>query len=376
MKRWQIGLNIILEIVTFIIGALILIYLIPKLLGFFWPFVVSWILAALASPLCNMLEKHIRLNKKWSSAFIIIFVLCALAGALYLLIVKLGKEMISFLSSAPTYYAYFQNTLNLLGERIGSIASPVSSDLGSQIQQMFNDLLMQIGTAINSFAPQGADVLGSVASNITSGFVGFVVMIIAAYFFIADRDKLSAKLMKILPEDVWIHARDIKNNLMSAIGGFLLAQLKIMCIIFVELLIGLALLRNPYAFFLALLIAFLDLLPIPGTGTVLIPWALIMFIQGSFRLGIALLIIYVVCLFTRQLLQPKIIGESMGMDTLTTLFLIYTGFKLHGMSGMILALFAGTIVMAMYRLGLFDKRIKRLYALVREYRDYEKKADR
>ncbi len=167
------------------------------------------------------------------------------------------------------------------------------------------------------------------------------------------------------------HVRKIRDRLMSALGGFLLAQFKIMFIIFLILLAGLLILRNPYALFLALLIAFLDLLPILGTGTVLIPWAVIVFFSGHFRQGIILLIIYVICLLTRQILQPKIIGDSIGMGTLSTLFLIYTGFKLQGVQGMILALLLGTIVITLYRLGLFDNKIKRLRCLIDAYRHYD-----
>ena len=74
MKRWQILFNIIWEVLIFVGGALLLIFLVPKVLGFFWPFVASWVLALLAAPLCSFLEKHIKLNKKWASALIIILV--------------------------------------------------------------------------------------------------------------------------------------------------------------------------------------------------------------------------------------------------------------------------------------------------------------
>ena len=105
-----------------------MIWIIPKLLGFFWPFVASWILALMAAPLCSFLEKHIRLNKKWASAFVIILVLVLLAGAGYLLITKLGKELISFLSDAPTYYAYFQKAIKILGMKLNGMIAPISSD--------------------------------------------------------------------------------------------------------------------------------------------------------------------------------------------------------------------------------------------------------
>lgn len=371
MKKWQIGLNIIGEILFFLIGATLLVLIVPRLLGFFWPFVASWILAMLATPLCNFLEKHIKLKKQWASAFIIIFVLLILAGIGYLLITKLGKEMISFLSDAPIYYGYFRNTIEMISSKINDMVAPISGDFGNQIETAFNDLLLQAGTMINNFAPRGVEVLGSAAANITNGLVGTLVMILAAYFFIAEREKISSQIIHFVPEDMEEHVRKVRDRLVSALGGFILAQLKIMIVIFLILLAGLLILRNPYALFLALLIAFLDLLPILGTGTVLIPWAVIVFFSGHFRHGIILLIIYLICLLTRQILQPKIIGDSIGMGTLSTLFLIYTGFKLQGVVGMIIALLVGTVVITLYRLGLFDTKLKRLRDLVDAYRHYD-----
>ena len=371
MKKWQILCNIIFEIFIFLAGFLLIIWIIPKLLGFFWPFVASWILALMAAPLCSFLEKHIRLNKKWASAFVIILVLVLLAGAGYLLITKLGKELISFLSDAPTYYAYFQKAIKILGMKLNGMIAPISSDFGNQIQAVFDDLLSQLGAAINKFAPQSVSMLGSAAANVTSGLIGSLVMILSAYFFIVDRDKMKMVLSKWLPDDLEMQYNNIKGKLMAAMGGFFLAQLKIMGIVFVILLIGFFILRSPYAFLLALLISFLDLLPVLGTGTVLIPWALIVLVQGNFHQGIILIILYIVCLLARQLLQPKIIGDSIGMDTLPTLVLIYTGYKLKGMSGMILALLIGTIMMTLYKLGIFDNKIKRVRCLIDKYMHYE-----
>src|SRR5699024_8015968 len=143
MKRWQIGLNIIGEILIFLICAVLLILLVPRLLGFFWPFVASWILAMLASPLCNFLEKHIKLKKQCASAFIIIFVLLIRAGLVYLLITRLGKEMISFLWDAPVYYGYFRNTIVMISSRLNDMIALISGDIGNQIETLINDMLLQ-----------------------------------------------------------------------------------------------------------------------------------------------------------------------------------------------------------------------------------------
>lgn len=371
MKRWQILFNIILEIAVFFVGGILLLIGIPKLMGFFWPFVASWILALLASPLCRFLEKHIRLNKRWASAVIIMLVLIGLASVGYLLVTRLGRELISLLSDAPLYYEYFRNAIDEFGKNINHILFPIFPDIGGQIQNVVDSLLAQAGSAINNIAPKSVEMLGAAAANLTSGLIGVVVMILSAYFFIADRDKISATAYRMMPDDIKDYVLNLKDRLMEALSGFVLAQFKIMGIIFLILLIGFTILRSPYSLLLAVLISFLDLLPVFGTGTVLIPWMLIDLLRGEYREGVILLVLYLVCLLARQILQPKIIGDSVGLDTMSTLVLIYTGYKLGGMKGIILALIVGVIMLTLYRFGVFDKKIKRVNRLLYEYRHYD-----
>ena len=343
MKKWKILLNIIMELLVFFGMAMILIFGIPKLMGFFWPFVASWILALLATPLCDFLEKHIKLNKKWSSAVIIILVLVLIAGLGYIAITKLGRELMELFSGAPAYYGYVKTTIKLLSKNLTDIVSPISADFSNQIQVFFNNLLSQMGGVINKFAPKGVEMMGTAAADLTNGFIGTIVMIISAYFFIADRERLGGFFWKVVPEDIGQTARDIKDKVFTALGGFFVAQVKIMCIVFVILLIGFLIIGNPYALLLALVISIVDLLPILGTGTILIPWTLICFLQRDYRQAMFLIILYVVYLVARQFLQPKMIADSMGLDSMTTLVLIYSGYKLDGMKGMILALLMGVV---------------------------------
>ncbi len=371
MRKWKILFNIIMETVMFFGIAVLLIWGIPKMMGFFWPFVASWILALLATPLCNFLEKHIKLNKKWSSAVIIILVLFAIAGGGYVAVTKLGRELMGLFSQAPEYYIYVQQTIRSFGDSLTNMISPISADFGKQVQSVFNDFLSQMGGAINKFAPKGVEMMGAAATDLTNGFIGTIVMIISAYFFIADKERIGEGFWKIVPEDLKPTVCNIKDKVIAALGGFLLAQFKIMCIVFGILLIGFLLIGNPYALLLALVVSFVDLLPILGTGTILIPWTLICFLQKDYRQALFLIVLYVVCLIARQFLQPKMIADSMGLDSMATLVLIYTGYKLNGMKGMILALLAGVIVLSLYRLGLFDGKIERMNQLLYEYRHCE-----
>ena len=247
MKKWKILLNIIMELLVFFCMAMILIFGIPKLMGFFWPFVASWILALLATPFCNFLEKHIKLNKKWSSAVIIILVLVLIAGLGYIAITKLGRELMELFSGAPAYYGYVKTTIKLLSKNLTDIVSPISADFGNQIQVFFNNLLSQMGGVINKFAPKGVEMMGTAAADLTNGFIGTIVMIISAYFFIADRERLGEFFWKVVPEDIGQTTRDIKDKVFAALGGFFVAQVKIMCIVFVILLIGFLIIGNTYA---------------------------------------------------------------------------------------------------------------------------------
>ena len=128
-----------------------------------------------------------------------------------------------------------------------------------------------------------------------------------------------------------------------AVGGWLLAQLKLAGVTLILLCLGLVLLRVRYALLWALGITVLDAFPILGTGTVLLPWALICFLQGNTPRAIGLLGLYAVISLTRSVLEPKLVGRHLGLDPLAALVALYAGYKLWGIGGMILApLLAGT----------------------------------
>jgi predicted PurR-regulated permease PerM len=125
--------------------------------------------------------------------------------------------------------------------------------------------------------------------------------------------------------------------------------------------------RNPYSLLLAFLIAVVDVLPFLGTGFILIPWALYNLVVADYRTAVWLVILYLICLLSRQLLQPKIIGDSVGLDPMITLLLIYVGFKLDGLRGILVRNF--------YKIGLFDNKIKRFQRLFQLLRKAEEELE-
>ena len=152
--------------------------------------------------------------------------------------------------------------------------------------------------------------------------------------------------------------RLISTGLKNAIGGYLKAQFKIEVWIYLLLVVGMFILGIPYGALISVGIAFLDFLPIFGTGTVMVPWAVIKLLDGDFKVGIGLLITWGVGQLVRQIIQPKIVGDSVGLPALPTLFLIYVGYRLGGFGGMIIALPVGILLVQLYQEGMFDTTVK------------------
>jgi sporulation integral membrane protein YtvI len=142
--------------------------------------------------------------------------------------------------------------------------------------------------------------------------------------------------MNQLPESWISRVLKIKKDLFVAIFGYIKAALIIMAITFTELLIGLSIIGVEYPLMLAFLIAIIDALPVLGTGGILIPWSLYSFVTGDIRMGISLIALYLVVLVIRQIVEPKVVGQQIGVYPLLTLLAMYIGLKMIGFAGLIL----------------------------------------
>lgn len=164
----------------------------------------------------------------------------------------------------------------------------------------------------------------------------------------------------------------MKEETKRLIGGYFLAQFKIMFVVAVILAVGFLVLGVHYAVLLGILIAILDFLPLFGTGTVLIPWAIIKLLAGEYALAMGFALLYVLTQVVRQIVQPKIVGDTMGFPPLMTLVFLYLGFKFRGISGMILAVPIGILIMNLYKFGAFDEMIASAKTLMKEIQRFRK----
>ena len=325
-----------------------------KLIGFLMPFVIGWIIAAIASPLVNWLEKKLKIVKKLGSALIIILVLALIVLALYLGISRLVSEIARLTRDFPGMYAQLEAGLRQIGDTLSGVFERLPDGIQRSMNSVAENLDEYMGRIVSRISEPTVEAAGNFARSVPSYLISFIVSVMSAYFFIIQREEVLQWLKKVSPQAVQKRMTLVMDNLRYAVGGYFKAQFKIMLVVFAILLVGLGFLRTSYFGLVAFLIAFLDFLPFFGTGTAMIPWALYEFFMGEYKMTAALVIIYVITQAVHQLAQPKLVGDSVGLNPLVTLLLLYIGYRFGSVIGMIIAVPIGMVLINMCQAGAFD----------------------
>lgn len=365
-------LKIILNFIFVITVVLLLFLVLPKLLSFFLPFVIGWIVAMVANPLVRFLEKKVKILRKHSSAIIIIIVVAAIVGTIYLVVAILVRESVQLVKDLPTITQQAGDKFNEFMLYIRKI----SGTMPSNIQDMIDKITVGVRDSINAYVDNLEvdlmDKAGDFAVDVAEGFLIAIVTILSAYFFTANRDELVAGMKKRFPESVINYWNLVYDNFIRAFAGYFKAQFKIMLVLIGIMFIGFEILRVDYSFVIAFGIAILDLLPVFGTGAILWPWALIDMVSGNYIRAVGLVIIYLICQVVKQLLQPKMVGDSIGLHPLATLVFLFIGYKLFGVLGMIIGIPVGMVLVNMYRIGMFDRIFRGFKIIAKDLNEFRK----
>lgn len=367
-RIFRIILNILIPA-----GTIVLVCTLgPWLLRFFMPFVVGWCIALICNPLVKFLEKRLKLVRKHSSAVIVAVVLAGVIWLLYFLVSRLILGVMMFCRELPQLYEAWKTELQGVFAGFSVILERMPTAVQEAVNRTNSNLGALAGSLVEKLATPTVTVAGNVAKGIPAALVYSVVVILSSYFFIIERDKIMAWGKKHLPKGMQNYVEFLKKDIKTLIGGYFLAQFKIMFVVAVILAVGLVILGVRYGILFALLIALLDFLPVFGTGTVLFPWALIKLLSGEWTFAIGLVVIYVLTQAVRQVVQPKIVGDSIGLPPLLSLIFLYLGFKIKGISGMILAVPIGMFILNLYHYGVFDSMIQNTKLLAEEIRRFRK----
>lgn len=356
--------HVVVSLISSILATAVFVYLGIRAIVFLMPFVIGWIISAIAAPLVNWLEKRFNIVKKLGSALIVILVIGLIVTGIYFAVSRIVIEIGDLIKNIPEMYAQLESGLR----QIGGTLSGLFEKLPEGIQNGWNSFMANLDESMTDVIAKISDpavaAAGNFAKRLPFYLISVIVAILSAYFFTIQREEVLKWMKKIAPESVEKRMTLVMDNLRYALGGYFKAQFKIMGVVFLILLVGLAVLGVRYFVLVAFLISFLDFLPFFGTGTAMIPWGVYKFLMGDYKTAIILIVLYATTQIVRQLLQPKLVGDSVGMNPLVTLLLLYVGYRLGSVLGMILAVPIGMVLINMLQAGAFDYILDDVWILV------------
>ena len=366
MKQSTKYLKITINILSMVAVFLFCVWLLPKIIVYFMPFVIAAIVALIANPLVKFLEQKLKIVRKAGSVVVIVLVLGAVVFACYALIAKIISEMVGFFGNAQSIWKTISDAaMSIRNDYLVFFKKmPVGvqnwlDGVGENATSSMTEWISGLGEPLGDFAAR-------TASNLPLLIIDIIMAVLASYLFVAERESVENFLHKIIPQKYFDRFDLVTSTMKTAVGGYFVAQFKIMLIVYAILLIGFALLGIEYAFLIALLIAVLDFLPFFGTGTVMWPWAVVKFVQGDYRQGIWILVIWAVSQLVRQLIQPKLVGDSVGLEPIPTLIFLYVGFRVGGAFGMIIAVPVGMILINLYKAGVFSNFVYSIQLVLKD----------
>ena len=320
----------VISFAYFALLAGIVLFIFKYLMPMFAPFLIGFLLAALLAPLIRLLSSKWKLKRSLAAVFLLI--------ACYILIFALiwffGSRFVGFLQDQalklPEYYS------NFLEPELVRLAAKILAGFPESrgiIESLLSSLESSMQTAIMEISGL---VIGLGASWIV-GFPGFLIQfiftVISSFFFALDYDTVITFILRQFKPEKRAMLVEVVTSAKTVIWKILRVYALLMTITFLELYIGFSILKIPMASLLALLVAIVDILPVLGTGTVLIPWGLILLVLGNAYLGIGILLLYLIITVVRQTLEPKIIGSQVGLHPIVTLLCIFAGAQLIGVIG-------------------------------------------
>lgn len=320
-----------------LIGFLIYYYILPAslvtlnfVLILFFPFLLGALLGALLEPLVEIANSKLKLPKSISAFVTLLVFVGGILASLTWVVARVITELIKLSNSFPLYAEKFIIGLEYaLGQiRILYFALDIPQDLLNKVLEQLEGLSHTALNAINW-------VIGMLTA-VPSGILTMIFAFISSYFFIKDKEKIVQVAYEIFPARVGNFLHKIGGETGSAIIGYIRAQLILMLITMAQTLLGLYFLKVDYVLLLTIFVGFLDFLPVLGPGIIFVPWAIISFLSGNVSFAIALVVLYSILSLVRQVLQPKIVGDYIGIHPLETLISLYVGFKLLGIIGIII----------------------------------------
>jgi sporulation integral membrane protein YtvI len=353
---WYSTIRFIIVLITLASLLLGSYYVLPLI----YPFLIGIIFAFIINPVVNLLEKRARFPRWLSVSLSILLLLTILVTIVILVVIEIAAEINTLQKTLPLYIEdYVTQIQSFIMEDLvtfydqftafySSLEPEVQKNIETQVST-FTDQIVQLGkNSITGFLNGILAFIGAIPSMATA----FIISMLASFFISKDLPKLRDRFLVYAPDRLHTSGGAVLKDLRKALFGFVKAQFTLISITFVIVLIGFIVLGVEYGLTIALVVAFVDLLPYIGTGLIFVPWIIYLFINGDYTMVIGLTILYGIIVIQRQIMEPKILGNNVGLDPLLTLFALFVGFQLFGLIGLIIGPVLMVILSALVRTGV------------------------
>lgn len=332
-----------------LMGAIAYIFF-KYILAILLPFGISLLVVCMLRPLINKLSKMSKASKSFLS-IIILFIVTVLLMIGFSFIFSAIIEEIGNIAEAIT--VGLQNEDNYITRLLDFIKDiderfPFLNSFLGESDEIYTLIKEIIQDSVKSISIRLTEQIGAIISALPEIILTVIVIFLSLIYFAKDYDRMGEVTLKILPKKISSHMPQIKKDIISVITKYIQSYLLILIITFSELFSGFLILGIDNAFVLSIIISLVDMLPVLGVGGVLMPWAIVLFIGGNTRVGIGLVVMFIIIYLVRQYAEPRIVSKNMNIHPLITLFAMYAGLKLFGFFGMIFAPFIAFVVKTSY----------------------------
>jgi sporulation integral membrane protein YtvI len=347
-----------LLVIGVVVLAFLSLYYLSKIT---YPFIIAIAIAFMINPVVNFFEKKAKMPRALAVIVTLILLIAVFAGLVTLLVAEIVSGANYLAKVVPqhldTLIDYLENLFTAqiipLYNQLTSVFKQLGTGQQDTIITNIQNVGKTIGTTVGNFIKNLFGNIPTIFSWIPNAATVLIFSLLATFFISKDWQRLTAAGGRLLPNKAKKSGKTIFIDLKKALFGFIKAQLTLISLTTVIILIGLLILRVDYAITIALLTGIVDILPYLGTGAVFVPWIIYEAIGGDMGLAIGLGILYIVVLVQRQVMEPKILSSSIGLDPLATLVALFVGFKLLGFLGLVIGPVTVVIINTLYRANVF-----------------------
>ncbi len=359
-ERGQLWLRLLIRLVLTAAAVLLFFLVGLPLLSLLFPFVLALIVAWCLNPAVRWLQRKLPLNRKAISMALIILVFAVIGGVLFGVGWVAVSQITSLFDNRQSLLESLMNGLDALWanvsgwlDEIGKFI-PLPPELVSS-GEGFLELLTRWFQSldISGWLTRLMNHAPDLVSNISGFLVALIVFVMASYFITGEYPRYRFQVTDRMPAEVRDFTRSARNICVAAFGGYLKSQLLMSLVVFLILTVGFMIMGNSYGLLIAFGLAVLDFIPIVGSGTVMVPWAVIDLILGHYLSAVQLMLIWGVIALFRQLAGPKVLGDQTGLSPILSLLGIYVGMKAGGVLGMVFGPLILLVIINLGKLGIF-----------------------